>query len=69
LIIAIAYLLVIVGGAVGALLLLVWLFGETVGETGTWRKTTKNPRDAKFERQGILSAPTEIELPEEDRAA
>ena len=67
LIIAMAYLLLVVVGAVGALLLLIWLFGETRGETGTWRKTT-NTRNAKFESEGMPSVPTEAEL-REDRAA
>lgn len=68
LIIAMAYLLLVVVGAVGALLLLIWLFGETRGETGTWRKTMTNTRNAKFESEGMPSVPTEVEL-REDRAA
>ena len=58
-IIAIAYLLVIFIGAVGALLLFVWLFGET----------PKSTRDAKIgEEENTPAASAGIEPPE-DRAA
>ncbi len=64
----IAYLLLIVIGAVGALLLLVWLFGETSAEAGTRPETTKSARNAKFGEESTPSAPAEIEPPK-DRAA
>jgi hypothetical protein len=45
--IAVAYLLIIVGGALGALFVMIWLFGETpVGTTRTRRETVKDLRDA-----------------------
>ncbi len=68
LVVAIAYLLVVIVGAVGALLLLVWLFRETPGEARTRRKTTKSARNAKFGKESTPSAPAEIEPPK-DRAA
>ncbi len=68
LVVAIAYLLVIVAGAVGALLLLVWLFRETPGEARTRRKTPKSARNAKFGEESTPSAPDKDELPG-DRAA
>ena len=68
LIVAIAYLLLVVVGAVGALLLLVWLFRETPGGARTRRETTKGARNAKLGEESTPSAPAEIEPPE-DRAA
>ncbi len=64
--IAIAYLLLVVVGAVGALLLLVWLFRERPGTTGTGRGTAGSVRGANFEAQ---SAPPAEVKPPEDRAA
>ncbi len=64
--IAIAYLLLVIVGAVGALLLLVWLFGERPGTTGTGRGTTGSVRGADFEAQS--TPPAKVNLPE-DRAA
>jgi hypothetical protein len=68
LIIAMAYLLLVLIGAVGALLLLVWLFGDTPGEARTWRETTKSTWNGKSREESTSSAPVEIEPPE-DRAA
>ena len=68
LVITIMYLLFVVVGAVGALLLLVWLFRETSGRITTRRETTKISRDVKFRKQSRLSASEEIE-PARQRAA
>ena len=67
--IAIAYLLLIIASAVGALLLLVWLFGEEPGVTETGRRTTKGmSQSANFGAQSTPSAWAETET-SKDRAA
>ena len=69
LVIAVAYLLLIVVGGVGALLLLVWLFRDTSSRAGTQRVMTNRARNAKFkEERAPRAASAEIERPE-DRAA
>jgi len=69
LVIAVTYLLLILVGAVGALFLVVWLFGETPSEARTRSQTTRSARNANFfSEESKLSTPTEIEPPE-DRAA
>jgi hypothetical protein len=68
LVIAVKYLLLVVLGGVGALLLLVWLFRETSGRITTRRETTKISRDVKFRKQSRPSASDEIE-PARQRAA
>ena len=41
--IAVAYLLILLAGAIGALFVIIWLFGETPGETtNTGRETLKD---------------------------
>ena len=60
--IAIAYLLLIIASAVGALLLLVWLFGEGPGMTETRRGTTKGmPQSTNSRVQGTSSTWAETE--------
>ena len=52
--VAVAYLLIVVAGAIGALLVLIWHFQETPGATGeTERPTIKGPRSA--DRSGAAS--------------
>ena len=68
LVIAVAYLFLLLVGAVGALLTVVWLFGETQTGARAQRETAKSPRNTKIEQENVHSAWTEIELPE-DRAA
>ncbi len=69
LLIAVTYLLLILVGALGALFLVIWLFGETASEARTKRQTARSPRNANFfSEESELSTSTEIELPE-DRAA
>jgi hypothetical protein len=64
--IAMAYLLLVLVGAVGALSLLVWLFGVRPSETETQGVNVRNVRNAKLTKGDTTS--TEIVLPE-DRAA
>ena len=66
--IAVAYLLLIVVGAVGALLLLVWLFRDTPSRAKTRREATKGARNVKLKEDVTATASAEIELPR-DRAA
>ena len=67
--IAIAYLLLIIASAVGALLLLVWLFEEGPDVTETGRGTTKGmAQSANFGAQSTPSAWAETET-SKDRAA
>ena len=69
LVIALTYLLLILVGALGALFLVIWLFGETASEARTKSQTAKSPRNANIvSEESKLSTPTEIEPPE-DRAA
>jgi hypothetical protein len=68
LVIAVAYLLLIVVGAVGALLLLVWLFRDTPSGARTQREATKGARNGKRKEDMTATASAEIELPK-DRAA
>lgn len=68
LVIAIMYLLFVVIGGVGALLLLIGLFRETSGRVTTRHETTKISRDAKFRKESRPSASEEIE-PARQRAA
>ena len=66
LVIAVAYLLLVLIGAVGALWLLVWLFGERPSGAETQGVNVRNVRNAKLAEEDTAS--TEIVLPE-DRAA
>ncbi len=69
LVVALTYLLLILIGALGAIFLVVWLFGETSSEARTRSQTTRSVRNANFfSEESKLSTPTEIEL-SEDRAA
>ena len=68
LVIAVAYLLLIVVGAVGALLLLVWLFRDTPSRARTQREATKGALNVKLKEDVTATASAEIELPR-DRAA
>ena len=68
LVIAVAYLLLIVVGALGALLLLVWLFRDTPSGARTQREATKGARNVKLKEDVTATASAEIELPK-DRAA
>jgi hypothetical protein len=65
---AVAYLLLLLVGAVGALLVLVWLFGETQTGTRAESETVKSLRNTKFGEENAPSTRAEIKLPE-DRAA
>ncbi len=68
--IAVAYLLIIVAGAIGALLVTIWLFEETPGGTiSTGRETAKDLRSGS--RFRVESAPSAQLKPErsEDKAA
>ena len=64
--IAMAYLLLVLVGALGALLLLVWLFGVRSSGAETQGVNMSNVRNAKLTEEDTAS--TEIVLPE-DRAA
>ncbi len=64
--IAMAYLLLVLVGAVGALSLLVWLFGVRPSGAETQGVNVRNVRNAKLTEGDTAS--TEIVLPE-DRAA
>jgi hypothetical protein len=64
--IAMAYLLLVLFGAVGALSLLVWLFGVRPSGAETQGANVRNVRNAKLTEGDTAS--TEIVLPE-DRAA
>lgn len=68
LVIAVAYLLLIVVGSIGALLLLVWLFRDTPSGARTHHEATKGARNVKLKEDVSLTASAEIELPK-DRAA
>jgi predicted dehydrogenase len=63
---AIAYLLLVLVGAVGALSLLVWLFGDRPSGAETQGVNVRDVRNAKLAEEDAAS--TEIVLPEE-RAA
>ncbi len=64
--IVMAYLLLMLVSAVGALSLLVWLFGEKPRGAETQGVNVRNVRNAKLTEEDTAS--TEIVLPE-DRAA
>ena len=64
--IAMAYLLLVLVGAVGVLSLLVWLFGDRPGGVETQGVNVRNVRNSKLAEEDTAS--TEIVLPE-DRAA
>ena len=64
--IAMAYLLLVLVGAVGALSLLVWLFGYRPSGAETQGVNVRDVRNAKLAEEDAAS--TEIVLPE-DRAA
>jgi hypothetical protein len=68
--IAVAYLFLIVVGAVVALLLLVWLFRDTPGiDRGTGRETFRNLRDAdRFRSRSASSAQVGSERPKDEAA-
>jgi hypothetical protein len=59
--IAVAYLLIIVAGAIGALWVIIWLFGETPGApTRTEYETVKDLRNtSRFGAGSTPSAPAE----------
>ena len=48
LLIAVTYLLLILVGALGALFLVTWLFGEMASEARTRRQTARSPQNANF---------------------
>ncbi len=66
--VAIGYLLLIVVGAIGALLLLVWLFRDKPDGETTRRQTKKGAKPTKFGEESTPLTPAEIDPPE-DRAA
>ena len=68
--IAVVYLLILLAGAVGALWVLVWLFGEAPGEGArTGHETAGSSRSAdRFGAQGPPSAPAGPDS-SKDRAA
>ena len=66
--VAIGYLLFMVVGAIGALLLLVWLFRDQSDGKTTRCQTTKDARSAKFGEENKPSTRAEIDPPE-DKAA
>ena len=68
LVIAVAYLLLIVVGAVGVLLLLVWLFRDTPSGARTQGEATKGARNVKLKEDVTSAEAAEVELPK-DRAA
>jgi hypothetical protein len=68
--IAVTYLLIIVAGAIGALLVMIWLFEDTLdATTRTGRETVKNLRYP--DGVGVESTPSALVEPEhsEDKAA
>jgi len=67
---AVAYLLIIVAGGIGALVVTIWLFGETPGATtSTGRETVKDLRHGSRPRvKSKSSAPVTPER-SEDKAA
>ena len=69
LVVAVTYLLLILVGILGALFLVVWLFGEPPTEARTRKsQTTKSVRNVNLSGTSKLATPTEIQRPE-DRAA
>jgi hypothetical protein len=68
--IAVAYLLIIVAGAIGALFVTIWLFEETPGgTTSTGNEVTKDLRNSgRFKTGSTPSAPAKPER-SEDKAA
>lgn len=68
--IAVVYLLILVAGAIGALLVLIWLFGETSDvTTKAGHETVKGLRGAnRFRAGSTSSAPGESERSEEKAA-
>ncbi len=68
--IAVTYLLIIVAGAIGALLLMIWLFEDTLDvTTRNGRETVKDLRNRdSVEMEGTPSALVEPER-SEDKAA
>ncbi len=68
--IAIVYLLVLLAGAVGALWVLVWLFGEAPGEgAGTGRETVgSSPSADRSGAEGTPSASVGPGRPEDEAA-
>ena len=67
--IAVTYLLIIVAGAIGALLVMIWLFEDTLDATRTGRETVKDLRYP--DGVGMESTPSALVEPErsEDKAA
>jgi UPF0716 family protein affecting phage T7 exclusion len=67
--IAVTYLLIIVAGAIGALLVMLWLFEDTLDATRTGRETVKDLRNP--DGVGMESTPSALVEPErsEDKAA
>lgn len=65
--IAVVYLLIVVAGAVGALLVLIWLFGETSEVTArTGHEATKSSRGTnRFRMERSTPSPVEAERSEE----
>ena len=67
--IAVTYLLIIVAGAIGALLVMIWLFEDTLDATRTGRETVKDLRHGSRPRvESKSSAPVTSER-SEDKAA
>ena len=68
--IAVTYLLIIVAGAIGALLVMIWLFEDTLDvTTRNGRETVKDLRNC--DGAGMESTPSALVEPErsEDKAA
>jgi hypothetical protein len=67
---AVAYLLIIVAGGIGALVVTIWLFGETPdATTSTKRETVKDLQNGSSSRvESTSSAPVMSER-SEDKAA
>jgi hypothetical protein len=68
--IAVVYLLIVVAGAIGALLVLIWLFGETSSVTArTGHETAEGLRGAnRFGTGSTPSSPVESERSDEKAA-
>ena len=67
---AVAYLLIIVAGSIGALVVTIWLFGETpAASTSTGRETVKDLRRGSRPRVESTSSAPATRGRSEDKAA
>ena len=67
---AVAYLLIIVAGGIGALMVTIWLFGETPGATtSTRRETVKDLQNGSSSRLESTSSALVMSGRSEDKAA